>query len=383
MRTCSPLILIAGAFVSTSDPARADWPRFRGPSGNGIINEKLKLLARPTEVWTASVGEGNASLIVQDGRVYTVGDQRGRGPVLSCLDAASGKKIWDVKVDSWSADSSPILTKDKGFLLCSMEKPIVYCFQLSDGKTLWRKELAKPTGDRHYGHAGSAILWRDLVIVNVGHGHALKQDTGETVWGHPGLGGLATPTLYEEGGKTNVMIFAGKALYARDAASGRELWSIPWKTELAVNASDPIYHDGKVFLSTTYGLHAAAYDVTASPPKRLWKDHGSSFSSGILWKDHVLHFGGSALSCCELATGAKKWTSDRVGGGSVLLIDDKIVLLSDKGQLAIAPASLENFRPVLAAQIHGGTTWTPPSYVNGRLFVRNKDGSAICLQIGE
>ena len=370
------VMLLADGFLA------ADWPRFRGPNGNGIVSDKLKLLAKPRELWTASVGVGNASLIVQDGRIFTAGDQRGRGVVLMCLHADTGKLIWEKRVDSWSADSSPTVAKDKGFLLSSKNRPTLYCFQLSDGKTVWQKELPEAKGDRQYGHAGSPTLWRDLVIVNVGLGTALKQETGETVWGYAGLSGLATPTLYEEKGQPAVMIFAGEALFAREIDTGRELWSIPWKTDLAVNACDPIYHNGKVFLSTTYGKHAALFNVSASPPKQIWKERGSSFSSGFLWNDHLFFFGGSEFNCVDLA-GNKKWASPRVGGGSALLAGDKILLLSDDGTLLVAPASTENFRPLIETRIHGGTTWTPPSLVNGKLFVRNKDGSAVCLQISD
>jgi outer membrane protein assembly factor BamB len=329
-----------------------------------------------------SVGEGNASLIVRENRIYTAGQQRGRGVVLVCLARDTGKLIWEKPVDSWSTDSSPTLAKDRGFFLCTQQKPSLVCFRLSDGETIWRKELPQATGERHYGFAGSPTLWRDLVMVNVGLGTALKQDTGETVWGHAGLSGLATPILYEEKRGPAVMIFAGEALYARDASTGRELWSIPWKTSLAVNACDPIYHDGKVFICTTYGKHAALFDVSVSPPRQLWIERGSSFSSGFLWKDHLFCFAESEFTCLDLA-GKKKWSSGHVGGGSALLAGDKILLLSDKGTLSIAPASLESFQPLIETRIHGGTTWTPPSLVQGKLFVRNKDGSAVCLQIAE
>jgi outer membrane protein assembly factor BamB len=378
-------LILIGAVALLSPPGRAaaDWPRFRGPNGNGIVSDKFTLGAKPREIWAASVGEGNASLVVQNGRTYTVGSQRGRGPALVCLDAETGKHIWSRKLDAWSSDSSPTLAGAKGYVLCNKNPPSLICFRTSDGETIWRQELPGATGARHYGFAGSPTLWRDLVIVNVGLGMALKQDTGAVAWAHEGLAGLATPTLYQDDkGQHAVLIFAGDALYAREAGSGRELWSIPWKTELAVNACDPIYHDGKVFISTTYGKHAALFDVTTQPPRQLWKERGSSFSSGFLWDRHLFVFEGSEFSCLDL-DGTKKWSSPGVGGGSALLAGDKIVLLSDRGRLLVAPASTESFRPLCEAQIHGGTTWTPPSLVHGKLLVRNKDGAAVCLQLGE
>ncbi len=362
----------------------AGWPRFRGPGGDGISREKLDLLPKPKKVWDAEVGQGNASLIVQDGRLYTVGKWRGRGAVLCCLNADTGKQLWEQRVASWSADSSPTASGERLYLLCTYEeKPVVYCCRTSDGKTVWRKELPKPTDTRHYDHAGSPLLWEGLVIVNAGLGTALKCETGEVVWQHRGLPGLATPVLCEEGGQPAVLIFAGEALYARDARTGREHWSIPWKTSLAVNACDPIPHRGKVFLSTDYGKHAALFDVAARPPRQEWVEKGSSFSSGFLRDGHLYCFAGGEFVCLDLATGKRKWTGPGAGAGAAILGDDKIILLTDRGRLYVAPASPAEFRPVLRERIHGGTTWTPPSLVNGRLFVRNKEGQALCLRLGK
>ncbi|MDH3583071.1 MAG: PQQ-like beta-propeller repeat protein, partial [Phycisphaerae bacterium] len=356
---------------------------FRGPAGNGIVPGKLKLLPQPRRLWKAPVGTGNASLIIQANRLYTVGKRPGKGMHLICLDTATGKLLWERQMDSWFADSSPTLDRGRLYLLCTYEnKPVVYACSATDGKVLWQTKLSKPDGQRHYGHAGSPLLWQDLVIVNAGTGAALNRDTGAVVWQHEGLGGLATPVLYREKTQTGVLIFGGKSLHARDGRSGRELWSIAWKTNLAVNAGDPIYHNQRLFISTDYGKHAALFDVRTTTPKQLWKEQGSSFSSGFLWQGNLYCFTGGEFACLDFATGQKRWKGPHMGKGSAILADGKIILLSENGRLAIAPLSTDGFQPTIQEQIHGGTTWAPPSLVNGRLYLRNKEGQAICLQIG-
>lgn len=375
--------LTLALMLLTSAGAIADWPRFRGTNGNGIVGDKLQLLAKPKELWTTSVGSGNASLIIQDGKLYTMGHLGRRGPLV-CLDAATGKLIWDKPADCYYSNSSPAVTKDRGFLLGTQgKKTTVYCFQLSDGKTIWRKQLPEQPAQNPYGQAGSPLLWRDLVILNVGAGIALKQATGEIAWEHRGLSGLATPVLYREKDLVAVMIFAGEALVARDATTGRELWNIPWKTDGGVNACDPIYHEGKVFINTGYGKYAALFDVTVSPPRQIWREHGSSFSNGFFYQGYLYCFARSEFVCLDFQTGKRQWTVPRAGSGSAMLAGDKILLLDDRGGLHVAPVSPQAFRPTLQATVHGGTTWTPPSLVDGKLFVRNKDGEAVCLQIGE
>src|SRR5687768_9821936 len=192
--------------ITAGSRAAADWPRFRGPNGDGVVPDRLDLLPAPEKVWEAEVGQGNASLVVRDGLLYTVGLRRGR-MYLRCLDAATGEGRWEKEVDSWNADSSPAVAGGKIYLLCTFEqKPIVHCLDADGGKPVWKRELSKPTGERHYGHAGSPLLWEDLVIVNAGAGAALKRDTGSLVWQHGGLSGLATPVLYREQDRDAVMI---------------------------------------------------------------------------------------------------------------------------------------------------------------------------------
>ena len=110
-----------------------------------------------------------------------------------------------------------------------------------------------PAQIRGYGYAGSPLLWEHLVILNVGTGLALDRDTGAVIWQHEGLAGLATPVLYLDRGQRRVLIFAGKAFFARDARTGGELWSIPWETRLAANETFPI--------ATAPDVHDAAYCI--------------------------------------------------------------------------------------------------------------------------
>lgn len=366
--------------------AAADWPRFRGPRGDGISAEKLELLPKPRRLWSKDVGSGNASVVVSAGKAYTVGFQRARNSVvLSCLDAKTGRVVWESKIDSGGSNSSPVVVGERIYVLCHHGKPVLRCLRTTDGRELWATELTGPTGERSYGHTGSPLPWRDLIILNVGTGAAVDQKTGKIVWQHPGLPGLATPVLYTDAKskQPGVLIFAGRKLVARDARSGREHWSLPWKTDIAVNAADPIYHSGRVFITTTYGKHGALFDVSTGRPEQLWKLPGSAFSSGIRWKDHLFCFASSRFVCLDFHTGQRKWQHHGVGKGSAILAGDKLIVLSDRGRLWIARRSTAGFRPVVEEQIHQRTTWTPPAFADKRLYIRSKEGLVVCLQIGQ
>jgi outer membrane protein assembly factor BamB len=362
----------------------ADWPRFRGPHGNGISDEELTLLPDgPQQIWETSVGDGYSSLAIRDGRLYTVGRRPGSAGVLHCLDAATGKSIWEDVIGCWYQVSTPTVDKGRVYVLSTPgSKPVTSCYDAATGVVLWRRELPAVAQIRGYGYAGSPLLWEDLVILNIGTGLALQRNTGAVVWQHEGLAGLATPVPYLEGGQSRVLIFGGKALFARDARTGRELWSIPWQTRLAANCCDPIYHDGKVFVTTGYGKHAALFDVNTGRPRQLWKEEGSVLSSGFLWQGYLYCFIGKQFACLDFRTGKQQWTFPS-GAGSVLMADEKLLLMGDTGKLTIAKLSSKSFRPVVQKQILEGITWTPAALADGKLYVRNREGKTICLRIGE
>src|SRR5437764_9401383 len=74
-----------------------EWPKFLGPEGSGISHGTGLLeqwpAAGPAKAWSATVGEGYASPIALDGRVYVFA-QEGRNDTLWSLDAESGKVLW-------------------------------------------------------------------------------------------------------------------------------------------------------------------------------------------------------------------------------------------------------------------------------------------------
>lgn len=377
-------VLVPMLGLLVSHLSAADWPRFRGPHGNGISDEKLTLLPDgPQQIWETSVGDGYSSLAIQDGRLYTVGRRPGYAGMLRCLDAATGKPIWEDVTGCEYQVSTPTVEKGRIYVLSTPQsKPVTCCYDAATGEVLWRRELPVPAQIRGYGYAGSPLLWEDLVILNVGTGLALQRNTGAVVWQHDGLAGLATPVLYLEGGQPRVLIFAGKALFARDARTGGELWSMPWETRLAANCCDPIYHDGKVFVTTGYGKNAALFDVSTGRPRQLWNERGSVLSSGFLWQGYLYCFIGKQFACLDFRTGKQQWTFPS-GAGSVLMADEKLILMGDTGELTIAKLSSQSFRPIVQKQILEGITWTPAALADGKLYVRNRAGKAICLRIAE
>lgn len=363
-----------------------DWPCFRGPNHDGTLEEKLTLVGgEPAVLWKAKVGKGHCSVAVAGGRLFTAAAREAE--TLICLDAANGQKIWSVSLFTGVAQATPSVAGGKVYALLQHTRgPLALCVSAEDGKELWRRELPSSTGTFYYGLAGSPRVWEELVFFNTAGGAAVRKDTGELAWAHPGHSGYATPVVFTHGGRAAVAFFTGDRLIAREARTGQELWTIPWQTKLHVSASDPLFIGQQVLLCSAYGRGRSLYDVSGASPKVIWDDttDGSahSFASGFARGDGVFFCTGEGLASLDLKTGKLLWQAP--GSGSLLLIGQTLIRLSSRGELTAGtfdPSS--RFQPTLRAKVLEGTTYNVPAYSDGKLYIRNEAGEIVCLKIGQ
>jgi outer membrane protein assembly factor BamB len=171
---------------------------------------------------------------------------------------------------------------------------------------------------------------------------------------------------------------------ALSVADGKELWRFPWKTQYDVNPTDPILSGNKVFISSGYNHGAGLFDVGSSPPKKVWenKNMRNHMNSCVLWKGHVYGLDENQLRCLVFDTGEVKWTDKVTGKGSLMLADGKLIVLSEKGELLVADASPDGFKPIARAQVLGGKCWTTPVLANGKIYCRNAAGDVVCVDVG-
>ena len=390
-------LMMAVALVAAYSPA-ADWPQWRGPSRTGISAEQISA-TWPTEgpkiLWRASVGTGFASISVSQGRAYTMGNTNNQD-TLWCFDAAIGKQLWQHTYPAqlgpqWyegGPGATPTVESNRVFTLSKWGD--VFCLDAAKGTVLWQRDLrqngVKPP---RWGFAGSPLLWGDLVILNAGTaGIALDRATGRIVWSNgTNAAGYASPTRFVSGGKESVLIFAAKHLVALAPQTGRELWHQLWETDWDTNNADPLVRGDSLLLSS-FSRGCGLFSLASGQPvltytNRVLRNH---LSPGILLGDYLYAFNGEAkkdtdFRCLHLPTGELKWTTKDPAFGSLLLAGDKLVVLSEKGELLLAQASPEAFQPLARAKVLSGLCWTPPALADGRLYVRNAKGELRCLKI--
>jgi outer membrane protein assembly factor BamB len=390
-------LMMAIALLAAPAPA-ADWPQWRGPSRTGISSEQVSATwpaEGPKVLWRASVGTGFSSISVSQGRTYTLGNTNNQD-TLWCLDAATGKTLWQHTYPAqlgpqWyegGPGSTPTVESNHVFTLSKWGD--VFCLDPAKGTVLWQRDLrADGIKPPRWGFAGSPLVWGDLVILNAGTaGIALDRATGRIVWSNgTNAAGYASPTRFGSGGKESVLIFAAKHLIALEPMTGRELWRQLWETDWDTNNPDPLVRGDSVFLSS-FSRGCGLFSVTNGTPAITYTNLvlRNHLSPGILLGDYLYAFNGEAkqdtdLRCLHLPTGELKWTTKDPAFGSLILAGDKLVVLSEKGELLVAQASPEEFKPLARAKVLSGVCWTPPALADGRLYVRNARGELQCLDV--
>ncbi len=400
----APLVgLLIVCFAVSTDVHAGDWPRWRGPELNGISKETGWSTAWPAtgppQLWRASVGTGFSSVSVAQGRLFTLGNKNETDTVY-CLDAGTGKEVWrhsyqcplDAKYYEGGPGATPTVDGEKVYTLS--KRGHLFSFAAASGKVAWQKNVAEELGVKkpEWGFASSPVVHGNLLILNMGTaGTAVDKLTGKVVWKTgTDLASYASAIPFTaEQGADAFAIFSGKALFGVLAGDGKELWRHPWSTRWDINAVDPILiGDNKLFVST-FDRGCALLQLTSGAPRIVWenKNMANHFNSCVFWDGYLYGVHGNTdqaekdLRCIDATTGERKWKYDGLGLGSLMVANGNLIVLGERGELVIAPASPNKFSPTARAQVLGGKCWTVPVLANGRLYCRNAQGTLICLDV--
>ena len=399
--------LIAFTFVITASVQQnlsaADWPHWRGPNYNGISEEKdwkIDFGGRrgPNVLWKKSIGSGYSSVVVSERKLLILG-WNGSEETLSCQDAESGDEIWSYsykttfKPKFYDGGTSGTATIDGGKAYLANQTGSVFCFDMSSGDVIWKNNIKSKLNLKIgiWGITGSPFAYGDTVIVNAGKcGVALSKSDGKILWSTGNNeNGYATPVPFKWKGQDRIAVFGAKALYSVDPKSGSEDWSYDWVTMYDVNAADPVFLDeSHILLSSGYGKGATLISLNDQGAKEVWKNKNlrTQFNAAILHNGYFYGVDGNTsdkgtLNCIEAKTGKLIWKEKNIGSGGLILSNDHLIVITERGQLLISKASPDGFKPVTRKQIYGGKTWTVPTLANGILYCRNSRGDLVALNM--
>ncbi len=385
-------------FVFTLNAFPADWPQWRGANREGISTETGLLEQWPEKgpklLWKANgIGVGFSSVSVVDGRIYTMGDGADNSHVF-CLNATSGKIIWTSKPVGKTGGNykgtrcTP--TFDDGHLYALGQFGDLVCLKAANGKEVWRKSLTKDFGGRSGGwnYTESPLIDGGRVLVTPGGKKgavvALDKKTGKTLWQSTDFtdGAQYSSLIVREfGGKRQYVQLTGANVVGLHADTGKVLWKAPRKGKTAI-ISTPIFKEGHVFVSSAYGVGCNGFRVTheggAFSAKEIYANKSISNHHGgcILVGDHVYGSSGSTLACLELKTGKEMWRERSVGKGSIVVVDNKIILRSESGPVALVELNPNGYKEIsrfIQPYRSKARAWPHPVVSNGILYLRDQD----------
>lgn len=399
-RSVVVLSLCASGAVWAGAPAATEWPQWRGPDRTGITTDTSWTTqwpgGKPKQLWQKDIGQGYSAWVVSGNKAYNLGNTGGQDTVW-CVDADSGQEVWKYSYRCGTDNQYPgpraTPAVDSGKVYTYSREGLLLCLDAAKGAVVWQKDTRQELGARipRWGLSSSPTVHGEVVIVNPGAPNAsvvaFNKTTGQVVWksGSDGAG-YSSAVLFPAGAPTAVAMFSATGLVGLSLQNGQQIFQSPWKTSYEVNASDPIVVGDKIFITSGYGTGCALVQVGAGGAKQLWtnKTIASHTTGPVYYEGHIYgmdgQMGKQSLKCLDFATGQQKWVQQGLGG-SVIVVSGKLVVFSDKGELAIADANPANFTPAARVSIHSGTCWTSPAFSSGRIFVRNKEGQAAAYDL--
>ena len=392
-------------------PANADdWPQYRGMLGDGRSPEPLGLRIEPREVWKVDTPLGFSSFSVAQQRVFTLVVDDGRETCLA-LDAATGNELWrrPLGVSDYGHDggnsgapgnrggdgprSTPSANLDHVFVYDS--HLLLSCFHAESGELVWQRDIAQEFHGRNvkWLNASSPLLVQDTIFVaGGGPGEsflAFEASTGELVWkSGDDLLTHATPFATTMDGTRQVIFFMKSGLVSVDAATGKEVWRQKFPFSVSTAAS-PVASKNFVYCSAGYGVGAGLYQIDKSSASRVWRQPNklmNHWSTPVAYGGHLYgifefkKYGRAPLQCVELATGEIKWSERGFGPGNCILATNKLIVLSDAGELVVADATPKGYLERSRTKVLDGKCWSTPAFANGRVYVRSTTQGA-CLDL--
>jgi outer membrane protein assembly factor BamB len=407
-------VLLCLCFTGSVCAQAGDWSQILGPNRNGIADKSEQIVVdwtdgQPRELWNRELGSGFAGPAVRDGKVYQI-HRQGEELILDCLDANTGKRLWDVRhpceyVPSISYDDGPrcVPAVTENLVITFGPAGILQAVDVVQGEVRWRIDTHKKyRADAGYFGAGSSpIVIGDRVIVNVGGSRAgaglaaFSLKDGTELWAATSEGAsYSSPVATTFGDQSAVIFVTRMNCLAVNPADGSVLFEFPFgKRGPTVNAANPVVNGDKLFLTASYGVGAVYGRITKTGFTPAWSSDellSSQYTTpivheGYLYGIHGRQDGGYAeLRCVDFKQQKVLWSERLPSYGTLLLADEKLLVTTIDGSLIVVGTNPQEYQVLAEAKIQSATQGglALPALSNGRLILR--DGKKLrCLELGK
>lgn len=405
-----------------------EWPRFRGPDGQGHSPETGLPLAWNAETnlsWkTALPGEGWSSPVVWGDKVFlTSAADGGKKCLVLCVEAATGRILWEKHVFDQEAGRKEGKNSHATPTPCTDGKRVYAVFGGGsavalefDGTIAWTNHDVK-FYSRH-GLGASPILHDGLLIMPYDGSNrvetagkypkvtdderlgwqipwdkaevaAMDAATGKRVWtGKRGMSRIAHATPIVVDGQ--ILSIAGDTVQAFDPRSGKVLWNVTSEGEGLTPS--PVVGDGMVFTSSGFPTRilrgiklGGSGDLTKT--NIVWEQKkGVPTQPSLLYVKPYLYAvtEDGVASCFKPESGEAVWQERLTPGkaafsASPVFADGRIYVLSESGETTVLAPGPE-FK-VLSRNPIGEKCQASPAISRGRFFIRSEK-TLFCISSG-
>lgn len=415
-----------------------DWPDFLGRRRNGTSSEQDLSFDWPEKgpriVWQTKLGTGYAAPSIARGRLYHF-DRYGDEDRLICREAETGKELWSIASPTGYDDMlgynngprcTPVIDGNRVYTFSAEGR--LRCVDVTNGKAIWEIDTQKQFDvvRNFFGVGSTPLVWRDLVIVNIGgsppdgppdvyaaqgnvQGNgtgvvAFDKLTGKVAWKASNeLASYASPVAAEINGRPWCFVYARGGLVGLDPRTGTVDFEYPWRAPLLESAiaSSPAVIGDEVFISESYAVGSSLLKVRPGGFDVTWKDDRKTRDKAMLlhWNTPVYHDGflyGSSgrhasnaeLRCIEWRTGKVRWSQPALGRASLTYADGHFICLAENGTIHILRATPDAYEPVRSVELQDeagndlliAPAWIAPVIARGLLYVRGDD-RLVCLDL--
>lgn len=401
--------VLAFVLFSVAIVQAENWPQWRGPSLNGVSNEKnlpVKWTAEENVAWKLAMpGFSGSTPIIWRDRIF-LNVAEGDDLFLWCVDKTKGAMLWKKPLGSGNVKrqkqnmSSPSPVTDGRSVYVMTGTGILKGFDFN-GKELWARDIQKDYGafGLQWGYASSPLLFEDSLYVQVLHGmktddpsYVLRIDkkNGNTLWKvdrptnaiRESPDSYTTPALLRYGKTTEIVITGGDCVTGHDPATGKELWRAnglnPENNPFYRIVASPIIFDEIIYAPTRVkpllALKAGGRgDVTSSHV--LWStangpDVPTPVTDGKYF--YVVKDNG-VMYCFDAKTGVEVYGQQRLKSGtysgSPVLADGKIYVTSEEGVTTVVAAG-PKFEVLAENPLNSESCLSSPAISDGRIYIR-------------
>ena len=404
---------------------QTEWLGWGGPRGD-FMTEVTGLAdswpeSGPPEIWGRRLGAGHSSILVADGRLFTMyrvshGPGGGRpwtpSETVIALDAATGETIWEYTYASKNQDfgqgagphATPLIVGGRLFTTGTNKE--LHVFDPATGTLLWSKNLVTELGAPPLlirsmvkpGYGVTPLAYKDTIIMQVGGAGqsvmALRQSDGEVVWRAGSFLVSHSPAgLISVDGRLHLVVFAGQAVVGMDPDTGQVRWAHAHDAGNDFNFQVPLYDDDDKILFFSSGYIGGSRAIRLVPDgdlvhtEELWYDPQLRFTflNPLRIGDFVYGTSGQSataiLTATHVESGETAWRARGFSRASMLYADGKAILMEEDGDLSLVRLTPDGLETLATTPLFDTTAWTVPTLVGTTLYARDRE-RIVALDLG-